>query len=49
MAPAQSPVPTPIPAPISTPTIAQGEHLTHRCQGWSDDMDRLRGWAQEVA
>ncbi|MEB3304738.1 MAG: galactose oxidase [Cyanobacteriota bacterium] len=29
--------------------IAQGEHLTHRCQGWTDDMGRLRGWAPEVA
>ena len=29
--------------------IAQGEHLTHRCQGWTDDMGRLRGWASEVA
>ena len=29
--------------------IAQGEHLTHRCQGWTDDMVRQRGWAPEVA
>lgn len=25
--------------------IAHGEHLTHRCQGWSDAMERQRGWA----
>jgi hypothetical protein len=29
--------------------IAQGEDLTHRCQGWTDDMVRQRGWAPEVA
>jgi hypothetical protein len=29
--------------------IAKGEHLTHRCQGWTDDMVRQRGWAPEVA
>jgi hypothetical protein len=29
--------------------IAQGEHLTSRCQGWTDDMTRQRGWAPEVA
>jgi hypothetical protein len=29
--------------------IAQGEHLTSRCQGWTDDMARQRGWAPEVA
>ena len=29
--------------------IAQGEHLTYRCQGWTDDMVRQRGWAPEVA
>jgi len=29
--------------------IAQGEHLTNRCQGWTDDMVRQRGWAPEVA
>ena len=29
--------------------IAHGEHLTHRCQGWTDDMVRQRGWAPEVA
>jgi hypothetical protein len=29
--------------------IGQGEHLTSRCQGWSDDMARQRGWAPEIA
>ena len=29
--------------------LAQGEHLTHRCQGWTDDMTRQRGWCPEVA
>jgi hypothetical protein len=29
--------------------IAHGEHLTSRCQGWTDDMSRSRGWAPEVA
>ncbi|MEA5422124.1 galactose oxidase [Synechococcus sp. CCY9201] len=29
--------------------IAQGEHLTNRCQGWTDDMVRQTGWAPEVA
>jgi len=29
--------------------IAHGEHLTSRCQGWTDDMVRQRGWAPEVA
>ncbi|WP_323248721.1 galactose oxidase [Synechococcus sp. CCY9202] len=29
--------------------IAQGEHLTSRCQGWTDDMTSQRGWAPEVA
>ena len=28
--------------------IAQGEHLLNRCQGWTDDMARQRGWAPEV-
>ena len=28
--------------------IAQGEHLIRRCQGWTDDMVRQRGWAPEV-
>ncbi len=28
--------------------IAQGEHLTHRCTGWSEDLHRQRGWAPEV-
>ncbi len=29
--------------------IAHGEHLTSRCQGWTDDMVRQQGWAPEVA
>jgi len=29
--------------------IAHGEHLTSRCQGWTDDMTRQHGWAPEVA
>ena len=29
--------------------IAHGEHLTSRCQGWTDDLVRQRGWAPEVA
>jgi hypothetical protein len=28
--------------------LTQGEHLTHRCQGWTDDMVRQRGWAPEA-
>jgi hypothetical protein len=29
--------------------ITHGEHLTSRCQGWTDDMTLQRGWAPEVA
>jgi len=29
--------------------IAHGEHLTHRCSSWSEDLHRHRGWAPEVA
>ena len=29
--------------------LAQGEHLIRRCQGWTEDMTRQRGWAPEVA
>ena len=29
--------------------IAHGEHLTSRCQAWTDDMTRQRGWAPELA
>ena len=29
--------------------IAHGEHLTRRCQGWTDDMVRRKGWAPEGA
>jgi hypothetical protein len=28
--------------------IAQGDHLISRCQGWTDDMARQRGWAPEA-
>jgi hypothetical protein len=29
--------------------IAHGEHLSSRCQGWTDDLVRQQGWAPEVA
>ena len=29
--------------------IAHGEHLTSRCQGWTEDLHRQKGWAPEVA
>jgi hypothetical protein len=29
--------------------IAHGDHLTHRCCGWTEDLHRQRGWAPEVA
>ncbi|MEB3185456.1 MAG: hypothetical protein VKM97_06185 [Cyanobacteriota bacterium] len=29
--------------------IAHGEHLSSRCQGWTDDLVRQKGWAPEVA
>jgi hypothetical protein len=29
--------------------IAHGEHLTSRCQGWTDDMARQAGRASDVA
>ncbi|MFM9110394.1 MAG: galactose oxidase [Prochlorococcaceae cyanobacterium] len=29
--------------------IPHGEHLHRRCQAWTDDMTRQRGWAPEVA
>jgi len=29
--------------------IALGEHLIRRCQGWTDDMVRQKGWAPEVS
>jgi hypothetical protein len=29
--------------------IAHGEHLTHRCSGWTQEQHRQRGWAPEVA
>jgi hypothetical protein len=28
--------------------LAQGDHLTNRCQGWTDDMTHQRGWAPEA-
>ncbi len=27
--------------------LAQGEHLTRRCHGWTEHMARQRGWAPE--
>jgi hypothetical protein len=27
--------------------IAHGEHLTHRCSGWTEDLHRQRGWAPD--
>jgi hypothetical protein len=27
--------------------VAQGEHLTSRCQGWTDNMVRQKDWAPE--
>lgn len=29
--------------------LAQGDHITHCCKGWTDDMVRQRGWAPEGA
>ena len=29
--------------------ISHGEHLSRRCQGWTDAMHRQQGWAPEVA
>ncbi len=29
--------------------IAHGVHLTHHCQGWTDDLVRQKDWAAEVA
>ena len=29
--------------------MAQGELLTRRCQGWTDDLARHRGWCPERA
>jgi len=28
--------------------LAQGEHLTHRCPSWTEDLTRHRGWAPEA-
>lgn len=35
--------------PLHQGLIAHGEHLKHRCSGWSEDLHRQRGWAPEVA
>ena len=29
--------------------IATGDHLAHRCSGWTKDLHRQRGWVLEVA
>ncbi|MEA5416228.1 hypothetical protein [Synechococcus sp. BA-132 BA5] len=29
--------------------LVEGEHLTRRCQGWTEDLVRQRGWCPEVA
>lgn len=29
--------------------VPQGAHLVSRCQGWTDDLVRQRGWAPELA
>ncbi len=29
--------------------IAHGEHLTHRCSGWKEDLHRQRAWTPEAA
>ncbi|MFN9623414.1 MAG: galactose oxidase [Cyanobacteriota bacterium] len=29
--------------------IAHGEHISHRCPSWTEDLARRRGWAPEVA
>jgi hypothetical protein len=29
--------------------IAHGDHLTHRCSGWTEDLHRQRDWAPELA
>ena len=28
--------------------IAHGKQLSHRCNGWTQDLHRQRGWAPEV-
>ncbi|MCP9861334.1 MULTISPECIES: galactose oxidase [unclassified Cyanobium] len=28
--------------------LVHGEHLTRRCQGWTQDMTRQRGWCPVV-
>lgn len=29
--------------------IAHGDHLIHRCAGWTDDLRNQTGWCPEVA
>jgi hypothetical protein len=29
--------------------IAHGEHLSHNCAAWTDDLHRRCGWAPELA
>ena len=29
--------------------IAHGEHITHRCLGWTEEAHLRRGWAPEAA
>ncbi|WP_255024114.1 hypothetical protein [Cyanobium sp. T1G-Tous] len=29
--------------------LAHGEHLSSRCQGWTEEMVSKQGWAPEVA
>ncbi len=29
--------------------LALGGHLIRRCQGWTDDMTRQRGWCPDLA
>jgi hypothetical protein len=29
--------------------ISHGDHLTHRCQSWTEVLTAQRGWAPEVA
>jgi hypothetical protein len=36
---------TPAPAQAPMRTLL----ITHRCEGWTDDIGRLRGWAPEMA
>lgn len=29
--------------------IAHGQHLSHRCSSWTEELHRSQGWAPEVA